>query len=337
MWVNDSRYEAQMSPLGRARDKQCASKGRSTRGAKGGNNGGDGEVAEVSTIARCLRSGRRQSTNGNTALKEGIESDSGDLLAQQYQTRLETETELPEPHDLVYRLRIAKQPEKMDQMTLFNADGVGCVVEASDIITIANGQCVTDAIMDFHNVLLSIRQPTTPNDTSWAAVDSKAFIYVNTFGKPYSMGNASRVFDKHKVQQQDNQYDCGIFVCHFIKVLVDTDFKTLRSYLYLEGISATEFRRGMRGDLCMHAASDLILALVKLGVVVPKQPAARVTKHGAVVDSGVKDHNTKLTRMQVEHYGMKRDLAIWKAAVTAVGVAMGYSVDQLLAGAAHVL
>ncbi|CAI5975110.1 unnamed protein product [Closterium sp. NIES-65] len=74
-----------------------------------------------------------------------------------------------------------------------------------------------------------------------------------------------------------------------------------------------------------------------MGVVVPNQPAARVTKHGAVVDSGAEDHNTKLTRMQVEHYGMKRDLAIWKAAVTAVGAAMGYSVDQLLAGAAHVL
>ncbi|CAI6000232.1 unnamed protein product [Closterium sp. NIES-65] len=74
-----------------------------------------------------------------------------------------------------------------------------------------------------------------------------------------------------------------------------------------------------------------------MGVVVPNQPAARVTKHGAVVDFGAEDHNTKLTRMQVEHYGMKRDLAIWKAAVTAVGAAMGYSVDQLLAGAAHVL
>ncbi|CAI5983928.1 unnamed protein product [Closterium sp. NIES-65] len=74
-----------------------------------------------------------------------------------------------------------------------------------------------------------------------------------------------------------------------------------------------------------------------MGVVVPNQPAARVTKHGAVVDSGAENHNTKLTRMQVEHYGMKRDLAIWKAAVTAVGAAMGYSVDQLLAGAAHVL
>ncbi|CAI5954616.1 unnamed protein product [Closterium sp. NIES-64] len=93
----------------------------------------------------------------------------------------------------------------------------------------------------------------------------------------------------------------------------------------------------MRADLCMHAASDLIPALVKMGVVVPYQPAARVTKHGAVVDSGAEDHNTKLTRMQVEHYGMKRDLAIWKAAVTAVGAAMGYSVDQLLVGAAHVL
>ncbi|CAI5993883.1 unnamed protein product [Closterium sp. NIES-64] len=93
----------------------------------------------------------------------------------------------------------------------------------------------------------------------------------------------------------------------------------------------------MRADLCMHAASDLIPALVKMNVVVPNQPAARVTKHGTVVDSGAEDHNTKLTRMQVEHYGMKRDLAIWKAAVTAVGAAMGYSVDQLLAGATYVL
>ncbi|CAI5503891.1 unnamed protein product [Closterium sp. Naga37s-1] len=34
---------------------------------------------------------------------------------------------------------------------------------------------------------------------------------------------------------------------------------------------------------------------------------------------------------------MKRDIVIWKAAITAVGAAMGYSVDELLAGAAHVL
>ncbi|CAI5476436.1 unnamed protein product [Closterium sp. Yama58-4] len=96
-------------------------------------------------------------------------------------------------------------------------------------------------------------------------------------------------------------------------------------------------RRDMRVDLCMHAAEDLISSLARLGVVVPRQPAPRVAKHGAVVDSGAEDGNTQLTRMQVEHYSMKRDLTIWKAAVTAVGAAMGYSVDQLIAGAAHVL
>ncbi|CAI5483403.1 unnamed protein product [Closterium sp. Yama58-4] len=142
---------------------------------------------------------------------------------------------------------------------------------------------------------------------------------------------------KHQVQQQDNTHHCGIFVCQFLKVLVDTDFKTLRSYLYLGGVSALEMRRDMRVDLCMHAAEDLIPSLARLGVVVPRQPAPRVAKHGAVVDSGAEDGNTKLTRMQVEHYSMKRDLTIWKAAVTAVGAAMGYSVDQLIAGAAHVL
>ncbi|CAI5505450.1 unnamed protein product [Closterium sp. Naga37s-1] len=133
---------------------------------------------------------------------------------------------------------------------------------------------------------------------------------------------------KHKVQQQDNQHDCGIFVCHFLKVLVDTDFKTLRSYLYLEGVSSLEMRQAMRGDLCMHASDELVPALVQLGVVVPKQPAPRVAKHGAVLDSGGEDGNTKLTRMQVEHYGMKRDIVIWKAAITAVGAAMGYSVTD---------
>ncbi|CAI5484420.1 unnamed protein product [Closterium sp. Yama58-4] len=429
-----------MSPLGRARDKQCVSKERSQRGAKSGNTGGDGDITEVRPIARCLRSGRRQTCNDDPSKNEGLKTDGGDVPVQVYKTKLETEAELLEPHDLVYRLRTAKHPENMKHLTLFNADGVGCVVEASDIITIADGECVTDAIVDFHNVvptrvidrsvcrLLSIRRPTTPNGSTWAAVDSKAFDYCNSFKKPYSMGNSSRLFDveflaipifksshyslmvvpspkrllcattdeataplelilldsygthrddpsvfdrvklfleltakdlhpecdeativsglrdakpipmkKHQVHQQDNTHDCGIFVCHFLKVLVDTDFRKLRSYLYLEGVSVLEMRRAMRGDLCMHAADELILALVRLGVVVPRQPAPRVAKHGAVVDSGEEDGNTKLTRMQVEHYSLKRDLAIWKAAVTTVGAAMGYSVDQLIAGAAHVL
>ncbi|CAI5459073.1 unnamed protein product [Closterium sp. Yama58-4] len=417
-----------MSPLGRARDKQCVSKERSQRGSKKDNPASDGDVMEVRPIVRSLRSGRQQKTTETPAKNEGLKTEGGDGPTQVYKTTLEMEADLPEPHDLVYRLRTAKLPENMKHLTLFNADGVGCVVEASDIVTIADGECITDAIVDFHNVLLSIRCPTTPNGSTWAAVDSKAFDYCNSFKKPYTMGNSSRIFDvdflaipifksshyslmvvpspkrllrattdeatgplelilldsygthrddpsvfdrvklfleltakdlhpecdeativanlmeakpipmkKHQVQQQDNTHDCGIFVCQFLKVLVDTDFKTLRSYLYLGGVSALEMRRDMRVDLCMHAVEDLIPTLARLGVVVPRQPAPRVAKHGAVVDSGAEDGNTKLTRMQVEHYSMKRDLTIWKAAVTAVGAAMGYSVDQLIAGAAHVL
>ncbi|CAI5535102.1 unnamed protein product [Closterium sp. Naga37s-1] len=40
---------------------------------------------------------------------------------------------------------------------------------------------------------------------------------------------------------------------------------------------------------------------------------------------------------QVELYGLKRDMVIWKAALSALGSVMGYSDDQLLAAAAHVL
>ncbi|CAI5524139.1 unnamed protein product [Closterium sp. Naga37s-1] len=245
----------------------------------------------------------------------------------------------------------------MKLLTLFNADGVGCVVEASDIITIADGQCVTDAIVDFHNVwvdpgshysLMIVPSPkrllraTSEDDT--APLELILLDSYGTHRDDPSVFDGVKLFLELTAKDLHPECDATTLVTALrdakpvpMKVLVDTDFKTLRSYLYLEGVSALEMRRAMRGDLCMHATDDLVPALVKLGVVVPKQPAPRVAKHGAVVDSGGEDGNTKLTRMQVEHYGMKRDLVIWKAAVTAVGAAMGYSVDQLLAGAAHVL
>ncbi|CAI5959463.1 unnamed protein product [Closterium sp. NIES-65] len=344
-----------MASVGRARDKQCASKGRQPRGVNVVNNGSAGEVEKAAIIARCLRSGRRQAaSNEGKAQEDGKATTGAAQLAPQYSTKLEQEAEVPEPQDFVFRLCESKQPEKFKALTLFNADGAGCFLEASDVVTIVDGQCLTDAIVNFHNVLLSIRRPTTPNGTTWVAIDSKAFAHVSDFNKPYSMGKSARVFDvdylaipvfknvrlgvqKHQLKRQDNEYDCDVFVCHYLKVLVDTDFRNVKLFLYLEGVSALEFRRGMRGDICMHADHELVPALVKQGLVVPKQPQPKVTVDGAMLDSRREDVNTKLTMYQVELYGLKRDIVIWKAAFSALGSVMGYSDDQLLAAAAHVL
>ncbi|CAI5509259.1 unnamed protein product [Closterium sp. Naga37s-1] len=108
-------------------------------------------------------------------------------------------------------------------------------------------------------------------------------------------------------------------------------------YLYLDGVSGGQYRRRMREELCAHASCELVPALTTRGKIVPPQYAPSVSELGAVRASEEVDLRSRLAQYQVEVYGLRRDHVIWAAAVTALGNAMGYSRDQMLAAAAYVV
>ncbi|CAI5962782.1 unnamed protein product [Closterium sp. NIES-65] len=145
------------------------------------------------------------------------------------------------------------------------------------------------------------------------------------------------VMQAHQLIMQDNQVDCGVFLCHYLRGLVESDFSMVLKYLYLDGVSGGQYRRRMRADLCAHASCELVPTLTTRGKIVPPQYAPRTSEIGAVRASDEVDMRSRLAQYQVEVYGLRRDHVIWAATVTALGNAMGYSRDQMLAAAAYVV
>ncbi|CAI5523851.1 unnamed protein product [Closterium sp. Naga37s-1] len=141
----------------------------------------------------------------------------------------------------------------------------------------------------------------------------------------------------HQLIRQDNLVDCGVFLCHYLRGLVESDFSTVLKYLYLDGVSGGQYRRRMRADLCAHASCELVPALTTRGKIVPPQYAPRTSEIGTVRASDEVDMRSRLAQYQVEVYGLRRDHVIWGAEVTALGNAMGYSRYQMLAAAAYVV
>ncbi|CAI5976308.1 unnamed protein product [Closterium sp. NIES-65] len=74
-------------------------------------------------------------------------------------------------------------------MTLINHRGVGCEVDKDDLMSIKDDQWITDGVLDFHNVLLSIRKPTLRDGKTWAALDCKAYFQTNSCGVLLTLGN----------------------------------------------------------------------------------------------------------------------------------------------------
>ncbi|CAI5461229.1 unnamed protein product [Closterium sp. Yama58-4] len=392
---------------GMARDKVGVKKPRS------GTDNGD--VTEVAASARAPHANAvTRATRSSTRTQQGSANQESASAAKKldlpkYKTKVKVNTVDPEPDDVVARVARKSKDVSFTSMSLNNRAGQSCVVTARDLVTIADGQCLTDAIIDFHNILLSIKHPRTPNGKTWAVMDSMAYQYATGYNKPFQHGKGESllvvdflaipvfkgnhysliivcepaklfrkdgegdgdklqmvlfdsegthagdptVFDgaklpctdthahssmqAHQLIRQDNLVDCGVFLCHYLRGLVESDFLTVLKYLYLDGVSGGQYRRRMRADLSAHAACELVPALTTRGKIVPPQYATRTSEIGAVRASDEVDMRSRLAQYQVEVYGLRRELVIWGAAVTALGNAMGYSRDQMLAAAAYVV
>ncbi|CAI5475250.1 unnamed protein product [Closterium sp. Yama58-4] len=385
---------------GMARDKVGVKKPRS-----GTDNGDVTEVAasapapHANAVTRATRSSTR--TQQGSANQESA-SAAKKLDLPKYKTKVKVNTVDPEPDDVVVRVARKSKDVSFTSMSLNNRAGQSCVVTARDLVTIADGQCLTDAIIDFHNILLSIEHPRTPNGKTWAVMDSMAYQYATGYNKPFQHGKGESllavdflaipvfkgnhysliiVCEPAKLFRKDGEGDGDklqmvLFdsegthagdptVFDGAKLLLDittkqlhpecdherlvstlwsadcvvmqSDFSTVLKYLYLDGVSGGQYRRRMRADLSAHAACELVPALTTRGKIVPPQYAPRTSEIGAVRASDEVDMRSRLAQYQVEVYGLRRELVIWGAAMTALGNAMGYSRDQMLAAAAYVV
>ncbi|CAI5519941.1 unnamed protein product [Closterium sp. Naga37s-1] len=199
-------------------------------------------------------------------------------------------------------------------MTLINHRGVGCEVDKNDLMSIEEDQWITDGVLDFHNVLLSIRKPTLRDGKTWAALDCKAYFQTNTCGAPLTLGNGLPLLE--------------------------------HDYLAIPGVTPHQYRREMRRDLCAHASGDLIHQLEALGIEIPPQDEGRVTEGGAVVrerNAGTEDvrhapvtqaeDDARVTEMMREMATLKNDVRYLDASFTVIANFVGLRRDEVVSAA----
>ncbi|CAI5526295.1 unnamed protein product [Closterium sp. Naga37s-1] len=203
-------------------------------------------------------------------------------------------------------------------MTLINHRGVGCEVDKDDLMSIEDDQWITDGVLDFHNVLLSIRKPKLRDGKTWAALDCKAYFQTNTCGAPLTLGNGLPLLE--------------------------------HDYLTIPGVTPHQYRREMRRDLCAHACGDLIRQLEELGIEIPPQDAGRVTEGGALVrerTAGVEDvrqapvtqagDDARVTEMMRDMAILKNDVRHLDASFTVIANFVGLRRDEVVSAATQLL
>ncbi|CAI5459003.1 unnamed protein product [Closterium sp. Yama58-4] len=324
---------------------------------------------------------------------------------------------------------------------LMNHRGVGCEVDKDDFMSIEDDQWITDGVIDFHNVLLSIRKPTLRNGKTWAAMDCRAYTQTNACGAPLTLGNgrplvehdylailvlesehyslviainpsvltkspkskakerltlvlmdsaiknrnSRKIFagtklvlselakastpsanmefvDKtlkeadciilreDKLPQQPNKEDCGIFVCQYLKTLVNTDFATVLSGLWFQGVTPHQYRREMQRDLCAHASGALLKQLQDLGIEIPPQDEGRVTDEGTVVqvkNAAVGDgrpapvtrpvEDARVTEVMRRVASLTNDVRYLNASFTMIANFVGLRRDEIVSAATQLL
>ncbi|CAI5513454.1 unnamed protein product [Closterium sp. Naga37s-1] len=230
-----------------------------------------------------------------------------------------------QPDDLIKRLRDPAARRDFKTLSLFGPHGVGCQITAKDALTTADGKYLADTIVDFHNMtLLMIHETQLPTDNP---------------GKAAAMVREAEhiVIPKEVIPQQTNDKDCGVFVCMYMKALVRSDFTTVRKWVSCDGVTAKDFRRGMRADVCSLAAGELMVQLLMEGVVVPLQPIPVVGDQGVLLFPRGDDVRLELARLSRDRTNMELDGFVMASAITSIARALGYNLNELRAACAHEL
>ncbi|CAI5474970.1 unnamed protein product [Closterium sp. Yama58-4] len=298
----------------------------------------------------------------------------------------------PVPDDIVAAIGRNYMKATYSNMMLMNHRGVGCEVDKDDFMSIEDDQWITDGVIDFHNVLLSIRKPTLRNGKTWAAMDCRAYTQTNAHGAPLTLGNGRPLVEhdylaipvlesvlselakastpsanmefvdktlkeadciilrEDKLPQQPNKEDCGIFVCQYLKTLVTTDFATVLSGLWFQGVTPHQYRREMRRDLCAHASGDLLKQVQDLGIEIPPQDEGWVTDEGTVVqvkNAAVGDgrpapvtrpvEDARVTEVMRRVASLTNDVRYLNACFTVIANFVGLRRDEVVSAATQLL
>ncbi|CAI5475959.1 unnamed protein product [Closterium sp. Yama58-4] len=245
----------------------------------------------------------------------------------------------PPPSDnLIARLQRPSYQRDFQPLALYGPHGVGCQLPAQDVLTLADGQCLADTVVDFHNmghyslvIATNLRTMVSGklSETAEGGVElvhyDSAQLHTN---KPEVMeGVKSMLLLLHKAQlptadrkqaedhvkyaevyvmhpedhpQQSNAVDCGIYVGMYLRALVSSGFSILKQFMTFYGAKSHAYRRQLREEVSLHATGDLIVKLFGEGVEVPVQPLPQVGEHGALVFPKEDEVRTDLAR---QHFG----------------------------------
>ncbi|CAI5459428.1 unnamed protein product [Closterium sp. Yama58-4] len=147
------------------------------------------------------------------------------------------------------------------------------------------------------------------------------------------------VLTANHIPKQENGFDCGVFICHYLKVLVYSDFANLKSGLWFKGVSALQYRRNMRADICAHAMGELLRRLEEDGVDVPSQESGTTTnttlKEGA--EDGQHTEQRRVDRLEAEVCSLKREVGAMTAGFAAIGQVLGMSREELISAGENML
>ncbi|CAI5479690.1 unnamed protein product [Closterium sp. Yama58-4] len=249
-----------------------------------------------------------------------------------------TPAELPQPDDLVAALEKHYYKVEYRNVELKNHRDVVSTVDKKDLASIADNTWVTDGAIDFHNVLLTtLAKQTHPH------VDMSNFELLLKDVPCHVLTRLPGVrilcVQANHIPKQENGFDCGVFICHYLKVLVYSDFANLKSGLWFKGVSALQYRRNMRADICAHAMGELLRRLEEDGVDVPKQESGTTTnttlKEGA--EDGQHTEQRRVDRLEAEVCSLKREVGAMTAGFAAIGQVLGMSREELISAGENML
>ncbi|CAI5948069.1 unnamed protein product [Closterium sp. NIES-64] len=285
--------------------------------------------------------------------------------------------EVPPPpsDDVVARLARPNYQLDFQTLALYGPHGVGCQLPAQDVLTLADGQCLADTVVDFHNmghyslVIATNLRTMVSGKLSETAEGGVELVHhdsaqLHTKRPEVMEGVKKMLLVLHKAQlptadqkqaedhlkyadvhimhsedipQQSNVVDSGIYVGMYLHALVSSGFSILKEWMPFYGVKSWAYRRQLREEVSLHATGDLIVKLFGEGVDVPVQPLPQVGEHDALVFPKEDEVRTDLARQSGMITRVELGGYVVCAAVMGLARSLGISEDQLLSGAAHEL
>ncbi|CAI5990711.1 unnamed protein product [Closterium sp. NIES-65] len=272
--------------------------------------------------------------------------------------------EVPPPpsDDVVARLARPNYQLDFQTLALYGPHGVGCQLPAQDVLTLADGQCLADTVVDFHNmghyslVIATNLRTMVSGKLSETAEGGVELVHhdgaqLHTKRPEVMEGVKNLVcqsldvcalmfrvcWQSEDIPQQSNVVDSGIYVGMYLHALVSSGFSILKEWMPFYGVKSWAYRRQLREEVSLHATGDLIVKLFGEGVDVPVQPLPQVGEHGALVFPKEDEVRTDLARQSGMITRVELGGYVVCAAVMGLARSLGISEDQLLSGAAHEL